>query len=96
MKMILSPFYFALTEVVQPPVRLKSRKSIKEIPVAHKGLACGLDAILLCIIYACSITIGVDSISLSSQGCQGLLHPIPSLQVSVAMLYYSIVMVSIC
>ena len=46
-------------------------------------------------IYACSITIGVDSISSSSQGFQGLLHSIPSPQVSVAMLYYSIVMVSI-
>ena len=45
--------------------------------------------------YACSITIGVDSISSSSQGCQGLLQLVPSLQVSVAMLYYSIVMVSI-
>ena len=44
---------------------------------------------------ACSITIGVVSISSSSQGCQGLLQSVPSLQVSVAMLYYSIVMVSI-
>ena len=49
MKMILSPFYCTLTKVVQSPVRFKSRKSIKEIPVAHKGLAHGLDAILLCI-----------------------------------------------
>ena len=45
--------------------------------------------------YACSIEIGVDSISSSSQGCQGLLQSVPSLQVSVAMLYDSIVMVSI-
>ena len=30
-----------------------------------------------------------------SQGCQGLLQSVPSLQVSVAMLYYSIVMVSL-
>ena len=52
MKMILSPFHCALTEVVQSPVRFKSRKSIKEIPVAHEGLACCLDAILLC---TCSI-----------------------------------------
>ena len=44
---------------------------------------------------ACSIAIGVDSISSSSQGCQGLLQSVPSLQVIVAMLYYSIVMVSI-
>ena len=47
---IFSPFYCALTEVVQSPVRFKSKNSIKEIPVAHEGLACGLDAILLCII----------------------------------------------
>ena len=45
--------------------------------------------------YACSIAIGVDSISSSSQGCQGLRQSVPSLRVSVAMLYYSIVMVSI-
>ena len=44
--------------------------------------------------YTCSTTIGVDSITSSSQGCQGLLQSVPSLQVSVAMLY-SIVMVSI-
>ena len=62
--------------------------------MAHEGLAFGLDAILLCIDnYACSR--GVDSISSSSQGCQGLLQSVPSLQVSVAMPYYSIVMVSI-
>ena len=35
--------------------------------------------------YACSI--GVDSISSSSQGCQGLLQSVPSLQVSVATPY---------
>ena len=29
------------------PLDLSSRNSIKEIPVAHVGLACGLDAILL-------------------------------------------------
>ena len=64
--------------------------------MAHEGLAFGLDAILLCIDnnnYACSR--GVDSINSSSQGCQGLLQSVPSLQVSVAMPYYSIVMVSI-
>ena len=45
--------------------------------------------------YACSITIGVDSISLmSSQSCQDLLESVPSLQVNVAMLYYSIVIVA--
>ena len=32
------------------PSDLSSRNSRKEIPVAHEGLACGLDAILLCII----------------------------------------------
>ena len=31
------------------PSDLSSRNSIKEIPVAHEGLACGLDAILLSI-----------------------------------------------
>ena len=41
------------------------------------------------------LAIVVDSISSSSQGCQGLLQSVPSLQVSVAMLYYSIVMVAI-
>ena len=56
--------------------------------MAHEGLAFGLDAILLCIDYACSR--GVDSISSSSQGCQGLLQSVPSLQVIVAMPYYSI------
>ena len=45
--------------------------------------------------YTCSITMGVDSISSSSLGCQGLLQSVPSLHVSVAMLYYGIVMVSI-
>ena len=45
--------------------------------MAHEGLAFGLDAILLCIDnYACSR--GVDSISSSSQGCQGLLQSVPS------------------
>ena len=43
--------------------------------------------------YACSITIGVDSIS--SMSSQDLLQSVPFLQVSVAMLYYSIVMVSV-
>ena len=62
--------------------------------MAHEGLAFGLDAILLYIDnYACSR--GVDSISSSFQGCQGLLQSVPSLQVIVPMLYYSIVMVSI-
>ena len=77
------------------PSDLSSRNSIKEIPVAHEGLAYGLDTIFALHHYACSIAIGVDSISSSSQGCQGLLQSVPSLQVSVAMLYYSIVMVSI-
>ena len=60
--------------------------------MAHEGLAFGLDAILLCIDnYACSR--GVDSISSSSQGCprgcQGFLQSVPSLQVIVAMPYYT-------
>ena len=76
---------------------MKSGNSIEEIPVVHEGLACGLDAILLCIIYACSIAIGVVSIScLELSGLsQGLLQSVPSLQVSVAMPYYITVMVSI-
>ena len=98
MKMILSPFYCALTEVVQSPIKLvKSGNSIKEIPVAHEGLACGLDAISALHNYACSIAIGVVSFSyLELSGLsQGLLQSVPSLQVSVAMPYYSTVMVSI-
>ena len=84
-----------LVEQCSLPSDLSSRNSIKEILVAHEGLACGLDAISALHNYACSI--GVDSISSSSQGClgQGLLQSVPSLQVSVAMLYQGIVMVSI-
>ena len=79
------------------PSVLSSRNSIKEIPVAHKGLACGLDAISALHNYACSIAIGVVSIScLELSGLsQGLLQSVPSLQVSVALPYYSTVMVSI-
>ena len=72
---------------------VKSRKSVKEIPMVHEGWPVVWTPALHH--YACSITIGVDSISSSSQGCQGLLQSVLSLQVSVAMLYYSIVMVSI-
>ena len=76
---------------------MKSGNSIKEIPVAHEGLACSLDAISDLHNYACSIAIGVVSFScLELSGLsQGLLQSVPSLQVSVAMPYYSIVMVSI-
>ena len=65
--------------------------------MAHEGLACGLDAISALHNYACSIAIGVVSFScLELSGLsQGLLQSVPSLQVSVAMPYYSIVMVSI-
>ena len=79
------------------PSDLSSRNSIKEIPVVHEGLACGLDAISALHNYACSIAIGVVSIScLELSGLsQGLLQSVLSLQVSVAMPYYSIVMVSI-
>ena len=68
--------------------------------MVHEGLACGLDAISALHNYACSIAIGVVSIScLELSGLsQGLLQPVLSLQVnqvSVAMPYYSIVMVSI-
>ena len=95
MKMILSPFYCALTKTVQSPVRLvKSGKAIKGIPVAHEGWPwLGLHFALHN--NACSITIGVVSIRSSSQRCQGLLLSVLSLQVSVAIPYYSIVMVSI-
>ena len=42
MKMILSPFYCTLIKAVLSPVGfVKSRKSMKEISVAHEGLACG-------------------------------------------------------
>ena len=113
------------------PSDLSSRNSIKEIPVVHEGLACGLGRHFALHNYACSIAIGVDSVSclelsglshlllqsVSSlqsecgnailQYCygfnrlqlwllaQGLLQSVPSLQVSLAMLYYSTVMVSI-
>ena len=95
--------------------------------MAHEGLACRLDAISALHNYACSIAIGVVSISclelsgspsvssFSSGECgngilqycygfnrlhlwllaQGLLQSVPSFQVSVAMPYYSFVMVSI-
>ena len=65
--------------------------------MAHEGLACGLDAISALHNYACSIAIGVVSFScLELSGLsQGLLQSVPSLQVSVAIPYYSIVMVSI-
>ena len=43
--------YCATSGAVQSTIGfVKSRNSIKEIPVAHEGLACGLDTILLCII----------------------------------------------
>ena len=82
------------------PSDLSSRISIKEIPVAHEGLACGLDAILLCIIRLRMLNSNrsgfIQLHALSSQGSsQGLLQSVSSLQVSVAMPYYSIVMVSI-
>ena len=47
------PFYCSIALLVEQcslPSDLSSRNSIKEIPVVHEGLACGLDAILLCII----------------------------------------------
>ena len=113
------------------PSDLSSRNSIKGIPVAHEGLACGLDAILLCIIThmlnsnrsgfnqlpralgALSGSPSVSSFSSAAGECsnailqycygfnrlqlwllaRGLLQSVLSLQVSVAMPYYSIVMV---
>ena len=52
-----------LVEQCSLPSDLSSRNLIKEIPVAHEGLACGLDAIFALHNYACSIAIGVVSIS---------------------------------
>ena len=83
--------------------------------MVHKGLACGLDAILLCIItHACVIMQSKMAIehmlnsnrsgSISCLELSGLSHGLlqlvlqsvsNSLQVSVAMPYYSTVMVSI-
>ena len=74
---------------MQSPIRfVKSGKSIKEIPVAHEELACCLDTILA--LRMLNITIGVGSI-----GSMQLTGSVLSLQVSVAVPYYSIVMVSI-
>ena len=62
--------------------------------MAHEGLACGLDAILLCIITQLNNNrCGFNQLKLS--GLSGSPQSVPSLQVSVAMPYYSIVMVSI-
>ena len=74
---------------------LSSRNSIKEISVAHEGLACVLDAILHCIIVHTQQVWIQSAQALRALLAQGLLQSVPSLQVSVAMLYYSIVMVSI-
>ena len=97
MKMILSPFYCATSGAVQSPIKIvKSRNSIEEIPVVHEGWPVVWTPFCLHN-YACSIAIGVVSIScLELSGLShGLLQPVLSLQVSVAMPYYSIVMVSI-
>ena len=68
------------------PSDLLSRNSIEEIPVVHEGLACGLDAILLCMLN--SNRSGLNQLPRALQS-------VSSLQVSVAMPYYSTVMVSI-
>ena len=70
-------FYCALTELLSD---LSSRNSIKEIPVAHEGLACGLDAISA---FALSGSPSVSSFSSGECGnailqyCYGFnrLHP---------------------
>ena len=80
MKMILSPFSCTLTEVVQSLVKFKSRNSIKD-SCGTRGIGLSFGCHFALHNYACSITIGVDSISSSSQGCQGLLQLVPSLQV---------------
>ena len=76
------------------PSDLSSRNLIRD-SCGTRGIGLWLGRHFALHHYACSIAIGVDSISSSSQGCQRLLQSVPSLQVSVAMLYYSIVMVSI-
>ena len=71
---------------------VKSRKLIKEIPMAHKGYWSVIwTPFLLCIsLRMLNRTIGVGSI-----GSMQLTGSVLSFQVSVAMPYYSIVMVSI-
>ena len=72
--------------------------------MAQEGSACRLDAIFLCItMHAQEVWIQSGRLSgLSGSPApdkkeltEGLLQSVPSLQVSVAMLYYSIVMVSL-
>ena len=91
MKMILSPFYYATSGAVQSPIKsVRSRNLIEEIPVVPRvGLWFG-HHFALRNYYACSTAIGVVSLSQGS-----LLQSVPSLQVSVAIPYNSIVMVSI-
>ena len=95
MKMILSPFYCTTSGAVQSPIKLvKSRNLIEEIAVVHEGWPVVGHHFALHN-YASSIAIGVISISCMELSglSHGLLHSVPSLQVSVAMPYYRIVMV---
>ena len=66
--------------------------------MVHEGLACGLDAISALHNYACSIAIGVVSIScLELSGLsQGLLQSVLSLQVSVAILLWFLYRRQLC
>ena len=90
-KIILSPFYCSTSGAVQSLNISKKQKF-------NKRNSCGTRRISLwlghhfALHYACSITIGVDSISSSSQGCcQGLLQVL-SLQVSMAMPYTTVLL----
>ena len=97
MKMILSPFYCATSGAVQSPVRFVKWKFDKRDSCGTRGIGLWLGRHFALHNYACSIAIGVVSIScLELSGLSHLLlQSVPSLQVSVAMPYYSIVMVSI-
>ena len=59
-RLIYSLFYCAFNQGSAVSHWICQNWKVDEIPVAHKGLACGLDTILL---FLCSITIGVVLIS---------------------------------
>ena len=73
---------------------VKSGNSIKEIPVAHEGWPVVWTPFCFASLRMLNNNrCGFNQLELS--GLSGLLQSVHSLQVSVAMLYYSIVMVSI-
>ena len=130
-EIVFTLFYCATSGAVQSTVGFVKQKFDKRDSCGTRGIGLWLGRHFALHNYACSITIGVDSISSSSQGslstgspsvssfssgecgnailqycygfnrrqlwllAQGLLQSVLSLQVSVAMPYYSIVMVSI-